>query len=233
MTWYKWVFFILFYPVLISGQDRISVIPDSINIEPRSFDSLRMADYRADPEFNYEKQVVEQAPWKVWWHNFKKRLNRILFGAGPLRSLWIILLVAGAILAVVYFFMNTRARGMLARRSARLGGTVSVFEEDIDAQSLDKGIQESLASGDYRLAFRWLYIKLLTELDQAGEIRLTSYKTNRDYRREMRDHPRREVFREISRAFEYFWYGDHSPGENEFASWREVVDQLTPKINSG
>lgn len=80
--------------------------------------------------------------------------------------------------------------------------------EDIEAVDTDAGYNEALANGDYRLACRMLFLKVLQRLETTERIRWKKEKTNRHYLQEMAADEQVAVFRDIIVTYEKVWYGD-------------------------
>lgn len=86
--------------------------------------------------------------------------------------------------------------------------------------------REQMAAGEWRLAWRALYLATLAQLAAEGLLLLAKFKTNLDYEREVR---RRAVVRgEVAarfarrrRMFEDVWYGDAVASADEARRWLE------------
>ena len=101
-----------------------------------------------------------------------------------------------------------------------------ILGERIDANSSAEdlfGQAERLArEGDLRAAIRKGYIAVLCDLSDRKLIGLATYKTNRDYLRDVR--PRRELFenmRGLTNSFERHWYGFQSAEKADWEEFRE------------
>lgn len=84
--------------------------------------------------------------------------------------------------------------------------------------------EELLSRGEIRLAMRAYFFAGLARLAQLRLIRITAYKSNREYLRELRrvEHARGEainVFHLNLRMFESVWYGDHDLGEEDLNAY--------------
>jgi hypothetical protein len=84
--------------------------------------------------------------------------------------------------------------------------------------------QEKMASGDYRLAMRALFLATLAHLGDRKMVAISRWKSNGDYRRELgfrarENAPLRDAFDQSVRVFDYAWYGWHDVS-------REMLDRF-------
>jgi hypothetical protein len=69
---------------------------------------------------------------------------------------------------------------------------------------LEKALDEKL----YRLAVRLTYLIVLKQLSESGKIHWQADKTNRSYLDENGDKSLQQPFANLTRLYEYVWYGD-------------------------
>lgn len=79
--------------------------------------------------------------------------------------------------------------------------------EDIFAINYQKEIVRAETSGDYRLAVRLHYLRLLKSLSERGLIRYQHDKTNMEYLIQLYKTPVYDGFFSATRYYEYSWYG--------------------------
>lgn len=145
-------------------------------------------------------------------------------------------IVAGLLLWVVWkVFQHNRARPLTAAGGAGAtpGGTPDLRDETIEASRLPAHewlalARTQLAAGEWRLAWRALFLATIAAHAHDGLLSLAKFKTNLDYERELRRraHGRTtlvEDFRSRRRAFEAVWYG-HEPARADVA--RDWLRQL-------
>lgn len=90
--------------------------------------------------------------------------------------------------------------------------------------------REQAARGEWRLAWRALYLATLARLAAEGLLSLAKFKTNLDYERELRRRAlsRAEIvarFAARRRGFEDVWYGRAQPGEAEVREWMTELER--------
>ena len=100
-------------------------------------------------------------------------------------------------------------------------------EEHIESINLDKFIEDALATRDYRLAIRYMYLKCLKELSVYNFISWHFDKTNLDYFSEIQDPQLKANFKKVSYVYDYVWYGEFAIEEREFISAKKDFDRLT------
>jgi hypothetical protein len=150
--------------------------------------------------------------------------------------LWIfVFVVAGLLISVVAIAWHRARSFRNPVLSARAVAAVipDLQDENTQAAQLPTDgwvalAREQLARGEWRLAWRALYLATLARLAAQGLVSLTKFKTNLDYERELR---RRAIARQdvvnwfsLKRgAFEAVWYG-RAPAEETLA--REWLAEL-------
>ncbi len=90
--------------------------------------------------------------------------------------------------------------------------------------------REQAAKGEWRLAWRALYLATLARLAAEGLVSLAKFKTNLDYERELRRRAlsRTEIVARFAvrrRAYEDVWYGRVEPGEPQVRAWLAELER--------
>lgn len=114
------------------------------------------------------------------------------------------------VLFVIYKLAFTE--GGLRRFSADGGTNVKVLEEEdaapVPGKNFDAAITKAKIGSNYRLAVRFLYLQLLQRLTAAAAIEFAVDKTNTEYLRELNGKPYKETVAELTRYYDYVWYGE-------------------------
>lgn len=158
-----------------------------------------------------------------WWEERVAPLFSNLYAAQPV-VYWsifaVLLLLLLGILYHIYYSLRS-AFGTNARRRTkakdlalpqRLGGPEELLRE-ADAAA---------GSGQFALAFRWLYLALIRHLDRRSLVRFDGSATNYDYLRQVGDHP--DIARHLeplTRAAEPVWYGYREATAEDYRRCRE------------
>lgn len=137
------------------------------------------------------------------------------FWGNVFQVLAIILAVAGIAFGIYKMLQQPRNKA-LARDGVEI--TLDNLEEYLHETDLDRFLRTALAEKNYALAIRLYYLQIIKDLSTKGAISWSREKTNRDYLREMRQHPLSEPFRTATRTFERVWYGNLPLDETLFKS---------------
>lgn len=143
--------------------------------------------------------------------------------------LWV-LVVAGLVLAI-WLFRQSEFGTFLRGNTKEAGFNFSDMAEDLGQIDFDEKVRKAKQDKDFRLAVRWLYLKQLFLLDTHGRIAWQPYKTNMDYANELSASPLKQSFRELSRLYDYVWYGDYPLDEGAFAKAESEFTQFEKQIH--
>jgi hypothetical protein len=90
------------------------------------------------------------------------------------------------------------------------------------------GLADELAAkGEYREAIRHLYLALLSTLHRAGVIDYDPTKSNWDYLFGFKGGGEQKfAFRELTRRFDFAWYGNLEVSDSAYATFRRIVQPL-------
>lgn len=184
--------------------------PDTGNIEIRSVparvvDSLKKSDafWYADYVFK-KKEAREQeirssrAP-RQWLNTTALTVILVLF-LGLL--LW-------------YLFKNNIISGRRSSKGSRRPEDIS--EENIFEINYQQEIDMAMSAGDYRLATRLLFLRLLKNLSQKKIIQYKQERTNFDYLSQLYTTAYYKDFFRLTRNYEYAWYGKFDVSRESFA----------------
>lgn len=196
------------------------------NLEKPDFDRERIESYKSQKEFEYLNAETEES----WWSRFKKWLNHKyqqfiswLFGEyspgsflswfiGILPFLLILLLLG----LIAWLFSRLSPGGKIFQKPDNPQVFLSEEEELVRKEDLPVLIQKAVKNGQFRLAVRYYYLNELRELEEAEHIRYEFQKTNLDYREEIEDDTIRKLFSEITKIYEFIWYGGFDVSESDY-----------------
>ncbi len=149
--------------------------------------------------------------------------------------LWVLCPLLIVLLAFVFAYAVRRfAAGAEERKESRQG-VAEILESD-DAASTDadewlEAARELARSGDYRRAYRAVFVALLLRLDRAGILRYERSRTNGEYLRGLRKQTALlEVVQPFANAFDARWYGHLPATEADFEAgvgwYQKALDLL-------
>ncbi|GAB2768189.1 hypothetical protein GCM10027175_01250 [Hymenobacter latericoloratus] len=170
----------------------------------------RLRELRQQRDFQYVEVKSELSAWDLFWARFWRWVAEALETPSG-RVAWeygvyVFLVLALGFAALKLMQVDlTRAFGRAPRRAALNYDTET---EDLHALDLETQLTEAEQQRNYRLAVRLGYLSVLRQLSDKGLIRWQPDKTNHDYLYELPTGPLPEAFRELTRQFEYVWYGE-------------------------
>lgn len=144
--------------------------------------------------------------------------------------LWVV--IVGVFLAVVIYYM---AESGLFRRRKKIvpekaqDPSLEEMPENIFAISYQKEIDKAVAAGDYRLAVRLQYLRLLKHMAEKNQIRYQQDKTNMDYLMQLYNTDYYHDFFRITRHYEYSWYGRFAVSHDIYRMIAQDVEQFQNK----
>ncbi|GAA4508731.1 hypothetical protein GCM10023172_41310 [Hymenobacter ginsengisoli] len=178
--------------------------------------AAHLRELRGQREFDYREVVADEPAQASLW---QRLLGWLLRSLAPLldtkggriawKGLFYGLMAAGLVFAVLKFLQVdiTRAFG---RTSRRVPLAYEAGQENIHELDFPAAIAEAEATGNHRLALRLGYLQLLKQFTDRDFIAWQPDKTNQAYLHELAaSYPSaRPAFAELTRQFEYSWYGE-------------------------
>jgi hypothetical protein len=144
--------------------------------------------------------------------------------------LWI--LVAAGITMAIWLFRKSEFGSFLQGNTKQAGFNFSDMEEDISQIDFNEKVRKARQDNDFRLAVRWLYLKQLFLLNENSKIAWQPYKTNMDYANELSSSSLKQSFRQLSKLYEYVWYGDYPMDESSFVKAESEFAQFEKQIHA-
>lgn len=123
-------------------------------------------------------------------------------------------------------------------KEKELSFSLEDIEENLEETDLERFKREALEKKDFKTAIRILYLMILKDLSIQNKIEWKREKTNSRYVREMRGKEGFNEFRDLTRSFEYVWYGDMPFSASDyqqllpaFSSFLDSLEQQNGKSN--
>lgn len=196
--------------VPVSAQTAPRPRLDRSKVIERRFDDSVLTALRVERDFRYEQQApVDQSLMGrfigriIAW--IDRLLNRPGVGTGLRILQWAIPI--GLILFALMHFLGMD-KALPWQRERKAGLSYDVHPEDVHAVDFSSEIAAAVASGRFRDATRLQYLFALQRLSETGRIRWSREKTNRDYVGELQGTKLEGPFREVTRIYEFAWYGE-------------------------
>ncbi len=149
------------------------------------------------------------------------------------------LVIVFAVGLIIYFglqWWRNRNTGKAATSAAETDIALSAEEKALvaahDYARLRSLADEAAERGDYRSAFRLVFLATLVFLDAEGAIKLDRSKTNWEYLRSVAGHDDlRSALRPVVRDFDRIWYGDAEAVADDFHRASDAYDAARRMVN--
>lgn len=199
--------------------------------------AARLGELRGQHDFQYRD--VRQAPTQPsLWQRLLAWLWRLFAGSQETkggRTAWDVFFYGLVVAALVYGvlkFLQVDLTRMFGRAPRALPLAYEEGQENIHELDFNETIAQAEATGNRRLALRLGYLQLLKQLTDRDFIAWQPDKTNHDYLREVatRYPAARPAFAELTRQFEYVWYGELPLAAPAYRAAREAQQQLARQL---
>lgn len=172
--------------------------------------------YANDPEY-----------WRIETTNSKPGFSK-LFGSRSLQWLLFILISGVLLYGIVQLVRENNFKWLVWKKDSDHADKRELKEEkEIDFNGAIHRYQEE---GNYRLAVRYLYLKLIRDIRENGSILIRDSSTNAEIALALKEHPNANEFRYLATAYEYIFYGDFVPQEPFFIKLKEKFDDFQLKL---
>lgn len=231
------VFLLLVVPVHATKTSLIAKI-DTSSVDYKPVSVVKLSHYRQSSDFQYmDKQPIVSGFWKALRYKIRQILRSLFSGSisRPLIHLLTILLVTSAIIILIMLILTLFGIDIQAIlvRSKKLKNPVdSIQESNSLGFDFDVLAQHEIDAGNYHLAIRYLYLKLLQILANQHLISWQRDKTNRDYINELLNTSYINEFKIITLDYEFIWYGKFQCNRFSFENIHSQFKQLYQLLNA-
>ena len=155
---------------------------------------------------------------------FGKILNSLPFRI----FFWILAIIFISFIAYKVLYKNDIFR---RKKNKMLSEDAEESLEDLqNVAEYDALISNAEAKRDFNLAIRFLFLKTLKTLTDRGFVTFTIEKTNQEYLKEMGENEHAKEFEDVTRIYEYVWYGKHVIDEDHYLKLKELYYLFNKKI---
>jgi hypothetical protein len=179
--------------------------------------------FNSDDEFWYANTSFEK---KAQAKNNKRFQNTTLYQT----LLW--MLAVGGFIAFLIIYLSNSNISLFRRSKTMATHESDVDMDDIFAINYSSEIEKAVAAGNYRLAIRLHFLKLLRGMSERNIIQYTHDRTNFDYLLQVHHAPWYQQFFRITRNYEYVWYGQFDIDREKFDSINKDFDSLERQLPS-
>jgi Domain of unknown function (DUF4129) len=191
-------------------------------------------DYRAQKAFDYTQKINRKPPG--WWDRFWNWLGRLFSRMADSKGVslgfkvffWALAIFI--ILLAILRLAGMDAMSVFTRKRPVEEIPYTVESDDIYALDFTVALQKAIDQKNFRLAVRILYLQTLRKLADRQLIDWKLNKTNYHYIGELRPGPHGAAFTQLTRTYEYAWYGEFPVSEAAFKEVRENFNGFQQKI---
>ncbi|MCF6307404.1 MAG: hypothetical protein L3J09_05560 [Flavobacteriaceae bacterium] len=219
---------------LVSAQEK-DVIIDRSKTSTREFTTYFPEEYS---NLDYSVETGQSQNYLLrfirWFFDFIAELFGINVDPEMYKTVEILIyfiLIIIAIVIISKLFLKSNTTSFFSKKSKNLA-PISFEEEHIEQIDLEALISNALAQSDYRLAIRYMYLKVLKNLSLNNLINWHFDKTNIDYQNELTSQELKKQFGTVSYLYDHIWYGEFGLDEEGFRKAKNEFDQLSKSINS-
>lgn len=228
-------FFISSYTCLGAGKLLPAVLhTDTGHIAVRHLSRKALKAYSRQPEFQYQEVTIDKSWWsRFWawfWHFFITKTEGHELFLSYFIKYFFLAAGAAALLFLIFKLLGVDIANAFRKKSAAAEVDHSESLEDIHEINFDSELERSVGEHNYRLAVRLLYLKCLKQLNDANLINWEVNKTNSAYSNELSNVGLQQPFKQLTRQFEYIWYGEFMIDKAIFEQISDAFQQFKEKM---
>ncbi|TDE11954.1 DUF4129 domain-containing protein [Dyadobacter psychrotolerans] len=219
----------------VSAQkDSLKTIKnDNSLITPRYPDPGHLEKYKNDHDYNYNERPMPADNPLGRWIDWLNRKIRSFFGSKSYDNFWQYVIMAVTAGLVLYLLYKAKVLDyVFPSKGVRASADYVVGQENIHEINFEDAIGGALNQKDFRLAIRLQYLRILKLLTTKELIHWKPNLTNQVYVQELEKYPYHPDFVQITRYFEFAWYGDFQVNESGFEEMKAFSDSFVKKINT-
>lgn len=225
-----------------SGDSLIQTIhyDHTEQITPISFDKEQLQNYSKDSDFDYSREKRSEN----WWRGFLEWLNHLWdsfwkFMIGNIQpGSWVAILlevlkyvVIVVVLGfLVWLFYRLGIKKSLHQPKNKAGVLLSEEERILASEEIPQLILKAEKASEYRLAVRYQYLLALKQLREKELIVYQYQKTNQAYLIEIQEETLKKTFAEVTRIYEFIWYGDFEITPSSYRYAKQDFEALNTQL---
>ena len=235
----KRFFYILFMCVSFcfsqAEKDSIPIDKSSSLVERKLSDNLDEK-YQGD-EFDYDVKTGEAENLLARFFNWLGRILRNTFGidippgAFKVMEIIVYILMGGLVIYLLIRVLINEKFNSIFTKKAKSIIDIDLAEQHIENIDLDALLSDAIKQGEYRLAIRYQFLKVLKLLSQKNLIDWHFEKTNSDYQQEIEKPDIKARFKEVAYIYDYIWYGEQEIDTNKYNAANALFGLLSNRLN--
>jgi hypothetical protein len=221
----------LFLLLLLPGPGQGAPSPAKTGepLQVRYPDPARLQRLQADDAFQYRQQ---EPPVLSFWDRLRRQVGQVLDRlfyhrkSGRYGTYILYALGVGIMGWAILRLLGVEFNSLFGRKAAAVPIAYETYRENIHEINFPALITQAEAQGDYRRAIRLYYLSMLKKLTDKALISWSPSKTNWCYVHEIRHSQLRRPFENLTRQFEYIWYGGSALQEPAFQRVRLSFEEF-------
>ena len=199
---------------------------DTLTVEQRHVPDTVLKKMQQDDHFWYANEAIKKQKQQEKGSTYTPLGQRKWFQV----LLWLVII--GGFVAVVMWWLAGSNVGLFRKKnvSTESDGGSEEIPEDIFAINYQKEIDKATEQGNYRLAIRLMFLRMLKELAEKNIIQYKPDRTNFDYLLQLQSTGYYTPFFRITRNYEYSWYGQFMVSEETFKIIRNDFSQFDRQL---
>lgn len=201
---------------------------DSLSVQQRKLSDSLVKKMQADKNFWYANAEFEKQKKKEQ----KNNPAYVPLGQRPWFQTLMWFLIIGGFAAFLIIYLSGSNIGLFRRKKvvSKEGKEEEEITEDIFAINYQKEIDKAAMQGNYRLAIRLMYLRLLKSMSERNIIQYKQDKTNLDYLMQLHTTKYYTNFFRVTRNYEYSWYGKFDVSEQAYRLISSEFDQFDNEL---
>ena len=221
----------------LSDSEAVEMTPDSAEViyhGPWTFEEGFADDYLGQKDFDYS-EAKENETWlqrikrqiqnawdnfwiSVWDNNASTKFWQVFTQLAPYLLLGLLMALLVWLALKYTYHPDPSAKTYLHQPTTD--------ELLLKSDNLKALAEDSLRRQDFRLALRYRYLMVLQLLIRRDLIVWKSSKTNFDYQKELSNSPYLGPFTEVTRIYNFVWYGHFDLDEATYSELKNAFDHL-------
>lgn len=214
---------------------------DDTKVEKQTISEEDLKSHTDDKDFNYEENVAQETlldRFLRWLRNILIKFWESIFGVGTAAGFlfFILYVIPSLILGVlifllIRFFLKVNSNRLITNSKNKASISFSEEEQIIRNEDIPSLIQSAIDAKNYRLAIRYYYLLSLKYLTDNESIEWQPQKTNEDYIKELEKETLRFDFQNITKIYDYVWYGEFKVDAIKFEALKSPFVSLHNTLN--
>jgi hypothetical protein len=220
-------------PALAQKDSLGNTVRDNGTIVKRYPSKESLDKFRSNRDYDYNRDIAPpNNPFAKWIAWLKDRVNSF-FSSESYDDFWQYVIIILTVTAVIYLLYKAKVLNFIWPSKAESEpGKYMVVQENIHEINFDEAIQVALGNQDFRLAVRLQYLQILKLLTSRNLIHWKPNLTNQTYVQELEKTKYHSDFAEITRYFEFSWYGDFDIDESGFREMKAFTDLFAKNVEN-